>query len=322
MDMKSVMELLISKKHPEYTEDEVWREIMQFCDDNSLKIRLTLKRYRFESETAAFEEKRRQTMSLLCEAHDHDVQWMFRFITNFETAILYLLADEKTREKIFWNLSKRLECLISGEAYTIIKKIELNEKLCGRVLHKVTKLMTSEEVTTRKKDRWEVYNNFSIDQSAPRKEKERILNSNIALNGFGYWDKPYKPFLFCVRPVWMANEFELKCFRKASNALYDGLYEEGVENAFLYSRLCKGRASFYSSGLVLDENGDIVFLAYIFRDAKGEKKIYRCKLELAHFPETAEDRMDAETLCEVTEEEFYKFYRMLYKKEYEDVNFT
>lgn len=149
--MKSAMELLISKQHPEYTKDEVWQEAMRFCEDNALKIRLTLKRYRFEPVTEEFERKRSQTMALLCDAHDRDVQWMLRFITNFETAVLYLLGNKEVRDKLFWNLSKRLEYLISGEAYIITQKTELNVQLCEKVLDKVSGLMLSEELLERKR---------------------------------------------------------------------------------------------------------------------------------------------------------------------------
>ena len=143
--MKSVMELLFRKQNPEYTEEELWDEIMRFCDENSTEIDLALKQYQFMAVTEAFEEKRRETMSLLHAATDREMQWVFRFITNFETAILYLLGDEEIRTRIFWNLSRRLERLISGEAFTITEKMDLNEQLCEKVLQKVNNLMLSED---------------------------------------------------------------------------------------------------------------------------------------------------------------------------------
>lgn len=315
--METVMEILISQEHPEYTKDEIWQEIMRFCDDNSMKIRLVLKRYRFETATEAFEEKRQQMMSLLCSSHDDDVQWMVRFVTNTELAILYLLGEKNARDTLFWNITRLLEQLISGEAYTIVKKIELNEQLCEKVLDKVNGLLLSDEILTRKKERWEVVNCFDFDQTCSKKSKEWTLRSKLPMHGIGNWHKRHEPFEFTVKSIYLADDFGLEWHRKFTDLMYDGEYEEGLKVAYQYSKLCKGRASFYSSGLVFDENGDIVFLTYVFRQAKEGKKIYRCKHELAHFPETVEDRMDKESLCEVSQKDFMKFCRMLYKKEFD-----
>ena len=144
--INSVMKLMISKTHPEYTDDEIWQEIWEYCQKNEQKITLFLKQYQFRPHTEVFAEKREQMMALLRNASDRELQRMLRMITNFDLAILFLLADKEVEERLRNNLSRRLEILIGGEAYTIAKQVVPNEEQFNDILDKVLNILLSEEM--------------------------------------------------------------------------------------------------------------------------------------------------------------------------------
>ena len=144
--MDSLMEYLVKKEHPEFTNDEVWDGIAQCCKENEAQIRMFLKQYHFESVTEKFDAMRRQTMSLICDSSREELIMMLCYITNYDFAMLFLLTDEKAREKLINNISKRIELLIGGEACTIVKELSPNEELFEAALCKVLDVFASEEV--------------------------------------------------------------------------------------------------------------------------------------------------------------------------------
>lgn len=153
--MDSILELLVKKKHPEYTEEEVWEESWQFCEKNACKIRIFLKHYLFDSVTEPFDRLRKQTMSVIHNSDNLEMQRMLRDITNFETGLLFLLADEAARERLTRNLTKRLETIVGGEAYIAARKLSPGEKEFEAVLGKVMRVFFSEDMLEFKRKRWE-----------------------------------------------------------------------------------------------------------------------------------------------------------------------
>ena len=63
--MDSVLDMLIKKQHPEYTEDEVESTFITYCEENAKLITLYRRYYQFRSGTEQFEVKRNQIMSLI-----------------------------------------------------------------------------------------------------------------------------------------------------------------------------------------------------------------------------------------------------------------
>ena len=80
---------------------------------------------------------------------------MFRFLSNFELAILFLLADKETEKRLHENVAKRIDRIIAAEAYTIAKQIRPNEKQFEVMIAKILKVFFSEEMVQWRKKEWE-----------------------------------------------------------------------------------------------------------------------------------------------------------------------
>lgn len=314
--MNSIMELLVMKQHPDYTEDEAWTEIWDFCLKHKRKVELFLKRYEFPAGTNEFEKKRKQLMDLICDATDHEVQWVLRQLSNFETAILLLLADKCTGKKLLWNMTKRLECFISTEAYIITKKINSDAELFEKLMDKVMAVFFSQEFLQKRKEREEAERGFSVEGAVSLEQKRWLLLGKSPMHSIGRWKKVYDvPQGIHLIPVYCLEGYFAEWFRTIGDLFYDHSYADALEAAYRFSEFGKGRISFVSSGLMLDEEENIVFVSYIIRKKDGKKQIFRSVNELARFPEL-DDKMDAETFTEVTEEEFFRYCRQIYGREF------
>ena len=314
--MNSVMELLVMKQHPDYTEDEAWAEIWDFCLKHKRKVELFLKRYEFPAGTNEFEKKRKQLMDLICNATDHEVQWVLRQLSNFETALLLLLADKCTEEKLLWNMTKRLERFISTEAYVITKKINSDAALFGKLMDKVMAVFFSQEFLQKRKEREEAECGFSVEGAVSLEQKRWLLLGKSPMHSIGRWKKVYDvPQGIHLIPIYCLEGYFAEWFRTIGDLLYDNSYAAALEAAYHFSESGKGEVSFLSSGLMLDKEEKIVFVTYIIRGKEGVKKIYRCTNELAQFPELG-DEIKGNRFDEVTEEDFFWYCRQIYGREF------
>lgn len=312
--MDSVMELLVKKQHPEYTKDEVWEEVWSFFENNSKKIELFLKRYEFPAGTEGFEKKRKRFMELLCSIPRYDFQWMLRYISNFEAGMLWLLSDEAVEEKLRSNISKRLESVIGAEAYVVVKKLNPDEKMFDLIMDKWLAIYHSKEMQARLKEREEEENNKRIQmETAPLEQKNRWLLNEVAMHSIFIWNKKHEPVRLKVLPYYFITDGLRKQFSPTTGSLIHHSYEEGLQGAYRFSEWSKGRLSLVSSGLMLDEENNLVYVSYIIRQKDGEKRIYRCTNELTLFPEIPEE-IEGDRLVEVTEEEFFRYCEVIYGK--------
>lgn len=314
--MDSILKVLVKKKHPEYTEEEVWEETWKFCEGNLQKICSFLNRYSYASVTEPFDRLRKQTMSVIHNSDNYEMQRMLRDITTFETGMLFLLADEAAREQLTRNLTKRLEIIIGGEAYIAARKLSPGEKEFAAVLGKVMGVFFSEDMLEFKRERWECRHSFRVDQSLPLEKKKWILTDNLSMCNIACWSKAYEPLQARVEE-YLYHEYEFEKRREIADLMYDGLYEKGLQTAYDFSRSGKGRISVMFSGLCFGEKEEIVFLTYLVRDDGMKKAIYRFTHELSTFPELDEVKMNGDTLEEVTEEELLRFCRSLYGRQYD-----
>ena len=286
--MNSVMELLVGKQYPDYTEDEVWTEIWNFCLKHEKKVDLFLERYELQAGTDDFEKKRKRLMELICTFSSHDIQWVFRHLSNFETGMLLLLADTNEKEILDCNMTRRLSRFIRTEAYVIVKKLNPDETMFGKVVDKVTGVFCSEEMRKRRKEEEDQKERerFSVN-AVTREAKEWVLYSKVAMASVCTWNKRYEPSGINVLEILWSEGYERQRAVEISNLFHDHYYEEGLEAAYRFSKAGKGRISFMSSGLMLDEEENIVYVTYILRQMGKQRKIYRCTNELASFPKIA-----------------------------------
>lgn len=314
-DMKSIMELLVGKVHPEYNEDEIWQEIWQYCEKNARKIELFIKWYQIPSKTEAFAEKREKILEMICNMPDRELQRMLRMIDNFDLAMLFLLADAPTEEHLRNNISRRLEFIIGGEAYTIVKKINPDEEQFDGVLDKIVKMYFSEEMLQFRREEWERRNRFKIDQSLSKKQKEWKIYNQVPIAAIAHWNKPYeqqKPTIVSF----LCDDYENEWLQKISNLFWDHCYQEALEEAFKFSDAGKGQVSFTLSGLEFDEEYNIIFSTYLIRQRKEKKVIYHFMHQVEYYPEIEEVIMDGNNLKEVAEEEFLRFCYSVYEYQY------
>lgn len=314
--MESIMELLIKKSHPDYTHDDIWKEVWDFCNENELKIRLFLKWYHYESVSESFDKLRKQVMLLICDSSDREVQRMLRGISNFETGMLVLMADETAKEQLRNNLSRRLERYIDAEAYVIAKKLAPDEKMFEKILRRVMSIFFSEEMLQLKRELWERSHGFQIEPNLSRDQKICILYSKCPMERVVRWNKLYEPVRAKVC-TYLFHDFEINQCRDIIHFLEEREYKKGLEAAYSYSASGKGNVSFLISGLELDEREEICYSSYIVRQKKDKKVIYRVVHELELFPNVDEEPIEGDLFMEVTEEVFFKFCRLLYGRQYD-----
>lgn len=314
--MESIMELLVKKKHPEYTCDEIWEEIRRFCENNELKIKLFLKRFHYETISESFGMLRHQVMSLLCGSSDGEVQRVFREITNFEQGMLVLLANKTEKERVYNNMTNRLISFIDAEAYIIAHKLSLDETMFERVLRKVLTVFCSEEMVRYKRELWTQNHSFHIVPNGSKVEKLWVLWNELPEERVARWSKSYEPLRIKIES-YLFHDYEINQCRTIMDLMKKGEYRKGLEASYQYSVSGKGNVSMMISGLVLNEKEEIVFLSYLVRQQRDKKQIYRVRNDVETFPHIEEELTDISMLEEVTEEDFLFFCKALYGRQYD-----
>jgi len=314
------------QKHPNYSDEKLWEEIMEYCIQHRSKFELYLNTREVKEKqecwkygmgcSTLFIESKKELMHLVSNFSEREIQkWLCSF-TNFETVLLLLLANDYVRKLILDNLPHRLKCLFLGELFTIIKHLELNEFFLLSVINKARYCSYSDELKNIREEEKRQKEKFIVDQSLSLEEKKEyyLSRKQFEIDAMVTWSRFYEPQV--LKTKYLLTEFEEEAYNKIYYMIQKKEYQAALEAAYQYSIAGKGRVSYILSGLEIDENTNIIFSSYIIRQVDEKKVIYHYKNPVGSYPKLWVEEMKTSEFQEVAEERFFQFCKSVFENKY------